>query len=99
PSSADPDWYEVNLQPEDILPLIAYMHKSVIAPLHPTPRPTQTFTALPTVTDIPTVRPSITPTPMPTNTANPATPPTRTPISTPTPPPPLQSAYSVSQPG
>jgi len=92
PSATDPDWYEVNLQPEDVMPLIAYMHKSVIAPVHPTPRPTQTFTALPTVTDMPTVRPTITSTPLPTDTPNLATPPTRTPIPTLTPVPPIQSA-------
>src|SRR5262249_48854083 len=92
PAATDPDWYEVNLQPEDVIPLIAYMHNNVIAPVHPTPRPTQTFTALPTVTDMPTVRPTITPTPLPTDTPNLATPPTRTPIPTLTPVPPIQSA-------
>lgn len=91
-STSDPDWYEINLQPEDILPLIAYMHKSVIAPLHPTARPTQTFTPLPTVTPMPTLPRTATPTEVPTDTPNPATPPTRTPIPTPTQPPPIQAA-------
>jgi hypothetical protein len=48
-----PDWYEVNLAPEDPIPHIVYVHKSVVKPVHPTPHPSMTATSLPTVTQIP----------------------------------------------
>ncbi|MBO9310595.1 MAG: hypothetical protein J7551_12515, partial [Chloroflexi bacterium] len=37
-----PEWYEVNLRPDDPIPHRAYMHQSVIAAVNPTPRPSAT---------------------------------------------------------
>lgn len=91
-SSDDPEWYEVNLKPDDPIPQIGYMHNSVLDPMNPTKRPTNTFTPLPTVTDIPSATPTRTPTPLPTKTPNPAAPATWTLTPTPTPVPPIQQA-------
>jgi hypothetical protein len=75
-----PEWYEVNLRPDNPLPQIGYMHNSVIQALYPTRRPTRTltptetplpsatFTPLPTVTTPPTRTPTLTITPLPTLT-------------------------------
>lgn len=85
-----PEWYEVNLRPDDPLPQIGYMHNSVIRALYPTRRPTRTplpsetplpsatFTPLPTVTALPT------PTAMPTLTPLPTQTPDSRPLPTPT---------------
>jgi hypothetical protein len=56
-----PDWYRVNLDPNEPIPRVGYMHNSVIAAVHPTKRPTPTppptltFTPLPTVTPVPSL--------------------------------------------
>lgn len=63
-----PEWYEVNLYPNDPIPRSAYMHQSVIAAVNPTPRPTATPRPSATFT------PSHTPTPLPSVTPRPATP-------------------------
>jgi hypothetical protein len=91
-ASDDPEWYEVNLKPDDPIPQIGYMHNSVLDPMNPTKRPTNTFTPLPTVTDVPSATPTRTPTPLPTKTPNPAAPATWTLTPTPTPVPPIQQA-------
>ncbi len=52
------DWYTVNVRPDSLYPELAYMHSSVLDAIHPTPRPTRTATALPTVTLIPTAKPT-----------------------------------------
>ncbi len=76
-----PDWYRVNLDPNEPIPRIGYMHNSVIAAVHPTRRPTQTppptatYTPLPTITPVPGVSPTGIP---PTGTA----PPTLKPVPT-----------------
>ncbi len=87
-----PDWYEINLSPDDTIPQIGYMHNSVLDPANPTPRPTRTPKPLATVTPIPSETPTRTPTPLPTHTPNPAAPATWTNTPTPTPVPPLQVA-------
>jgi len=81
PAKDAPDWYEVNAEPQQAIPLLGYMHQSVIAAMNPTPRPTRTPrpsatprpsrtpTAFPTVTPLPTVtlsRSGPLPTPSPT---------------------------------
>jgi hypothetical protein len=48
------EWYQVNLDPDEPLPRIGYMHESVIYPRRPTPRPSPT--------------PRRSPTPLPTQT-------------------------------
>jgi hypothetical protein len=66
-----PDWYRVNLDPNEPIPRIGYMHNSVIDAVHPTKRPTQTplptltFTPLPTITPVPNrgASPAVTPPP------------------------------------
>ncbi len=69
-----PDWYRVNLDPNEPIPQIGYMHNSVIDAVHPTRRPTQTlpptltYTPLPTVTPVPNLASTVTPTPTPTPT-------------------------------
>ncbi|MHB8625704.1 MAG: hypothetical protein ACYDBJ_20390 [Aggregatilineales bacterium] len=55
------DWYIVNLRPTSSFPDIAYMNSNVLYAVNPTPYPTRTFTALPTIT--PTSPPRFTPTP------------------------------------
>jgi hypothetical protein len=87
-----PDWYEINISPDEPLPRTGYMHSSVLEALNPTKRPTQTFTPLPTVTPLPSLTPTRTLTPLPSHTPNPAVPATRTAVPTPTPAPPLQTA-------
>jgi hypothetical protein len=87
-----PDWYEINVSPDEPMPHIGYMHSSVLDAVNPTKRPTQTFTPLPTVTPLPSHTPTRTFTPLPSHTPNPAAPATRTPAPTPTPAPPVQSA-------
>jgi len=57
------DWYIVNLRPTSSFPDIAYMNSNVLYPVNPTPHPTRTFTALPTIT--PTSPPRFTTTPTP----------------------------------
>jgi hypothetical protein len=47
------DWYEINVDPKDPILQLGYMHKSVLAPAHPTATPAPTL-KLPTVTPIPT---------------------------------------------
>jgi hypothetical protein len=67
-----PDWYRVNLDPNEPIPRVGYMHNSVIAAAHPTrrpaptPLPTLTFTPLPTVTPVPDLASSPTATAPPT---------------------------------
>ncbi len=87
-----PDWYEINISPDEPMPRTGYMHSSVLDAVNPTKRPTQTFTPLPTVTPLPTRTPTRTPTPLPTSTPNPAAPATWTRTPTPTPAPPVQTA-------
>lgn len=82
PSNENVDWYEVNLAPNDTIARIGYMHKSVIAPVKPTPRPTRT--PIPSDTPIPSRTPLPTPT-IPLATVTPL--PTQTPSPTPTPQP------------
>lgn len=53
PAPNAPDWYEVNLEPDEPLPRIGYMHNSVIYPMKPTKRPTQTPSPSPTDTPRP----------------------------------------------
>lgn len=79
------EWYQVLLEPDDILPEISYMHESVLKALNPTPTATNSPEPLPTVTRTPTPSrepttlaptqdprtPTITPTPRPTNTPQP----------------------------
>ncbi|HVO42282.1 MAG TPA: hypothetical protein VMT34_06655 [Aggregatilineales bacterium] len=48
-----PDWYRVNLSPDDPIPQIAYVSKWVVKAVHPTPRASLTPLPLPTVTPIP----------------------------------------------
>ena len=49
------DWYEINVNPDDPIPMPGYMHQSVLAPPKPTARPTATL-------KLPTVTPGLTPT-------------------------------------
>ncbi len=63
-----PEWYEVNIYPNDPIPRRAYMHQSVIAAVNPTPRPSAT--PRPSIT----FTPSHTPTPLPSVTPRPVTP-------------------------
>jgi hypothetical protein len=69
PAPGATDWYEINLRPDAVFPLIAYMHSSVLDAVNPTRRPTRTFTPLPTVSPVPTARPTrtLTPTASPSN--------------------------------
>jgi hypothetical protein len=85
-----PEWYEVNLEPDQPLPRIGYMHQSVIYPVNPTRRPTRTPPPTETPTPSRTYTPLPTVTPVPTSTPGP---PTATPMpgDTPTPPPPSQT--------
>jgi hypothetical protein len=87
-----PDWYEINVSPDEPMPRTGYMHSSVLDAINPTKRPTPTFTPLPTVTPLPSLTPTRTFTPLPSHTPNPAVPATRTRTATPTPAPPVQSA-------
>jgi hypothetical protein len=96
PAQADPqypeatDWYEINLDPNDPLPRLGFMHRDVIEAISPTKRPTRTATPLPTVTPPPTKRPTRTLTP--SQTFTPAPRPTDDPRQTPTPRPTLPPA-------
>lgn len=93
PAQPDPqypeatDWYEINLDPNDPLPRLGFMHSDVIEAISPTKRPTRTPTRLPTVTVPPTKRPTRTLTPSITLTPTP--PATENPQRTATPRPPL----------
>lgn len=60
------EWYVVDLNAGGVFTDIVYIHESVIEPKYPTPRPSMTFTALPTITLTPTI------TVLPTNTPVPA---------------------------
>lgn len=90
--SPDSEWYTIDQRPETRRLEVAYMHESVIAPLNPTPTPTDSPTPLPTVTFAPTA--TITPTvpPRPTETRIPGITDTPTPTLSPTPTQPRQSA-------
>ncbi len=90
PATGASDWYEVNMDPNNPLPQIGYMHNSVLDPVNPTAKPTKTFTPLPTVTPLPSLTPSRTPTPLPTVPGEPSQ--TASPSPTPTPKPPVQTA-------
>jgi hypothetical protein len=87
-----PDWYEINISPDEPFPRTGYMHTSVLDALNPTKTPTRTYTPLPTVSPVPSPTPSRTFTPLPTRTPHPAAPATWTPTPTHTPAPPIQSA-------
>lgn len=72
------EWYVIDLNPNGAFRDLAYIHESVVRPTNPTPRPSQTFTPLPTITITPTH------TPMPTITQDARTPtPTDTLVPTP----------------
>lgn len=90
--SPESEWYTVDMQPGTRRLDVAYMHESVIAPLNPTPTPSQTVTPLPTVTAVPTLTPTQTYTPHPTDTRIPGITDTPPPTFTPTGTPPRQSA-------
>jgi hypothetical protein len=87
-----PDWYEIDISPDEPMPRTGYMHSSVLDAINPTKRPTQTFTPLPTITLVPSSTYTRTPTPTTTRTPNPAAPATWTLTPTPTRVPPVQSA-------
>lgn len=76
------EWYTIDMNPQGAFRDLAYMHDSVLKPRNPTPRPSATFTALPTVTLTPS--PSRTPI-QPTLTPTEGQPPTSTPYPTVTP--------------
>lgn len=65
PAKDAPDWYEVNITPKKAIPLIGYMHESVIDAVNPTPRPSRTPrpSATSTPSRIPTAFPTVTPLP------------------------------------
>lgn len=69
------EWYVINLNPNGAFRDLAYMHESVLEPINPTPRPSKTFTPLPTVTltpsetFVPQIISTITPTPSPSPTS------------------------------
>lgn len=73
------EWYVIDLNPNSAFRDLAYIHESVVRPVNPTPRPSRTFTPLPTVTITPSY------TPQPTSTPDNRTP-TSTETLTPTPP-------------
>jgi len=61
------EWFIIDLNPRGAFRDIVYMHNSVLRPVNPTPRPSQTFTPLPTITLTPTLPlMTDTPTPLPT---------------------------------
>lgn len=57
------EWYVIDLNANGAFRDLAYIHESVVRPANPTPRPSQTFTPLPTITITPTWTPlpSVTP--------------------------------------
>lgn len=57
------EWWVIDLNEGYLYPDLGYMHESVLAPRNPTPRPSQTFTPLPTITPFPTGLLTITPLP------------------------------------
>lgn len=83
------EWYIVDLNPQGAFRDIVYIHNSLLRAVNPTPRPSRTFTPLPTITLTPTFRLN-TKTATPTLDPNEATltptpmPPSATPITTPT---------------
>lgn len=80
------EWYTVDLNPEGAFRDIAYMHRSLLSPLNPTPRPTRTFTPLPTITQTPSLTPPPTlPSPTPRYSSTPSATPTITPVPSPSP--------------
>jgi hypothetical protein len=82
----NPDWYLLDLNPLSRRVNPAYVYRSLVRALNPTPLPTRTFTPAPTVTPMPTLTPSDTPTPLPTRTPDfdATDTPTPTPTITPT---------------
>jgi hypothetical protein len=68
--AGDPDWYLIDLNPETRRIDEAFMSDEVIEPLNPSPTPSDTVTALPTVTRAPvTDTPQVSDTPVAENTA------------------------------
>jgi hypothetical protein len=86
------EWYVVDINANGAFRDLVYMHESVLKPVNPTPRPTQTLTPLPTITLTPTftlpptqVLPTITPLPAEPAEENLPGLPTVTPAQSPTP--------------
>lgn len=80
-SVGETGWYLIDVDPESNRIEEGYMRDDIIRPLNPTPTPSRTVTALPTVTPI---TPTVTATPLPTRTADPDAPPTQTATPLPT---------------
>lgn len=89
---ADGEWYLVDLNPRTRRIETGYMSEAIIEAVDPTPTPTRTLTAAPSVTDVPTFTPSSTVAPQPTPTRDPQVSDTPTPTPSLTPTAPIQSA-------
>ncbi|MFP4321952.1 MAG: hypothetical protein ACLFTK_05805 [Anaerolineales bacterium] len=65
------DWHIIDLNYQSAFRDLVYMHHSILVPSRPTPRPSATYTPLPTITRTP-APPSSTPTLTPPMTSTPA---------------------------